>query len=297
MSQSTHFVFLLHHHQAACFMNDEAGRWQLRLLKGEACIALRGRQPFQPLLQELSEQINVAQALAGVHIHVFYGQETVDVLKQVPQELLQLGCQTWQILQIEPLIDRAQAHTLCPVAQPFLSHLDESDQAALAWVRQVLLPIVSSTFFYTDRAVVSELERVRQSWQAQTEQARQAHEETLESLRAERKSHEAQIQLLQQQVQALQLPSMEHLLTYLPAFYRNFFGTVRPDELALLAGTLQVPALPSPYLDPSPNTVHVLRKRFMSLPADEQARVLGFCCQLTHRLEVRPEMADLFLEQ
>lgn len=267
-------------------MHDEAGHWHLHRLKGEACIALRGRQPFQSLLQELSEQINAAQALAGVHIHVFYGQETVDVLKQAPQDLLQLGCQTWQMLQIGPLMARAQAHTPCPVEQPFLIHLDGPGQAALAWVRQVLLPIVSSTFFYIDRAVVSELE-----------QARQTHEETLESLRAERKSYEAQIQLLQQQVLALQLPNMEHLLTYLPAFYRNFFGTVRPDELALLAGTLQVPALPSPYPDPSPNTVHMLRKRFMSLPDDEQARVLGFCRQLTHRVEVRPEMVDLFLEQ
>ena len=89
---------------------------------------------------------------------------------------------------------------------------------------------------------------------------------------------------------------MEHLLTFLPAFYRNFFGTVRPDELALLAGTLQVPALPSPYHDPSPDTVHVLRKRFLNLPIGEQTRVLDFCRQLTHRLDVRPEMADFFPE-
>lgn len=274
-------------------MLSEAEHWKLRRLKGEAYVDLRGRQAFQSLLQELNEQINAAEALAGVSIHVFYGCETVDCVKQAPNDLLQLGCKNWQMLQLEPLMARAQAHTPCPVAQPFLRHLNEPDQVALTWVRQVLLPIVSSTFFYTDRAVAVELERVRQSLQAQSEKARQAHEETLESLRAERQSHEAQIRLLQQQVRALQLPSMEHLLTYLPAFYRNFFGTVRPDELALLAGTLHVPAVPSPYPDPSPNTVHALRKRFMSLPADEQARVLGFCRQLTHRLEVRPEMADL----
>jgi len=296
MSLSPHFVFFLHHHQAACFKHDEAGNWHLRRLKGEACIDLRGRQAFQPLLQELSEQINAVQALGGVNIHVFYGEETVDVLKDAPQDLLQLQCKTWQVLQIEPLLARAEAHKSCPAGQPFLTHLDDNGSATLDWTCQVLLPIVSSTFFYTDRAVVAELERVRQSLQVQTEQARHAHEETLDSLRTERQSHEAQIQLLQQQVQALQLPSVEHLLTFLPAFYRNFFGTVRPDELALLAGTLQVPALPSPYPDPSPNTVHVLRKRFMSLPADEQARVLGFCRQLTHRMEVRPEMVDLFLE-
>lgn len=278
-------------------MHDATGHWHLRRLKGEACIDLRGQQSIQQLFHELSDQINAAQDLAGTHIHVFYGHETADALKHAPQYLLKLGCKTWQVLQIEPLIDRAQAHKPCPVKQPFLSHLDEPGLAALGWVQQVLLPIVSSTFFYTDRAVVSELERVRQSLQAQTEQARQAHEETLESLRAERQNLEAQIQLLQQQVQALQLPSMEHLLIYLPAFFRNFFGTVSTQELALLAGTLQVPILPSPFEEPSPNTVHVLRKRFVSLPAAEQARVLNFCRQLTHRLDIRTEMLDLLSEQ
>lgn len=297
MSQFAPFVFFLHHHQAACFKYDEVGTWQLRRLKGEAYIDLRGRQSILQLLQELSEQLNAEQGLAQAHVHLICGTETIEALKNAPQDLLHLHCKTWQMLQIEPLLARAQAYKPCPVEQPFLPHLDDPNSATLGWALQVLLPIVSSTFFYTDRAVVSELERVRQSWQAQTEQARQMHEETLESLRAERRSHEAQIQLLQQQVLALQLPSMEHLLTYLPAFYRNFFGTVRPDELALLAGTLQVPALSSPYPDPSPNTVHVLRKRFMCLPAEEQARVLSFCRQLTHRLEVRPEMADLFSEQ
>lgn len=296
MNPPLHFVFFLHHHQAACF-KCETGIWHLRRLKGEVCIDLRGRQPIEQLLQELSSQINAGQALEGVHIHFLYGLETVEKLKNIPQDLLQLQCKTWQMLQIEPLLSRAQAHTLCPVVQPFLSHLDDANTATLNWTRQVLLPIVSGTFFYTDHAVAAELERVRQSWRVQTNQARQVHEETLESLRAERQGHEAQIQLLQQQLQVLQLPSMEHLLTFLPAFYRNFFGTVRPDELALLTGTLQVPLLPSPYPDPSPNTVYALRKRFVSLPPDEQARVLNFCRQLDHRLEVRPEMMDLFSEQ
>lgn len=278
-------------------MHDETGAWQLRRLKGEACIELRGKQPLLQLLQELSDQINAENALADVHVHLIYGRETVDMLKSAPQDLLQMQCKTWQMLQLEPLLSRAQAHKPCPAVQSFLTHLDDKGCATLDWTRQVLLPIVSSTFFYTDHAVVAELERVRQTWQAQTEQARHAHEETLESLRAERQNHEAQIQLLQQQVQALQLPSVEHLLTFLPAFYRNFFGTVRPDELALLAGTLQVPTLPSPFPDPSPNTVYALRKRFLSLPPGEQGRVLNFCRQLPHALDARVEMKDLFSEQ
>ena len=133
------------------------------------------------------------------------------------------------------------------------------------------------------------LEEEKSNIQPQSERERQ----TLESFHAECQKHEDQIQKLQEQLHALQSPSIEHLLTYLPAFYRNFFGTVRPDELALLVGTLQVPELPSPFPDPSSNTVHMLRKKFLNLPTEEQARVLGFCRQLTYRLEVRPEMADL----
>ena len=296
---TTQFVFFLHHNRACCFKH-ETGTWQLHRLKGEASVELRGRQPLQPLLQDLSDQINATQALENVPIHVFYGQETVDTLKNAIHDLLQLKCKTWQILQMEPLVARAQAKRPFPTptnVQSIFSLLGDSDKTTLNWVCQVLLPIVSSTFFYTDLAMASELKRDRKSQQIKHSQHQKEEEETLESLRKDRQNLVTQIQNLQQQVQVLQSPSMEHLLTFLPVIYRNFFGAVSPEELALLAGTLQVPEVPSPFPDPSPDTVYVKRQQFLSLPADDQTRIRGFCRQLTHhQLKVRTEMEFIFGE-
>ena len=213
---------------------------------------------------------------------------------------MDLKCKTWQILQMEPLVDRAQAMRPFPTptnGQSIFSQLDDPDKTTLNWVCQVLLPIVSSTFFYTDRAVASELERVRKAKQIEHQQQQEKEEETLESLRKDRQNLVTQIQNLQQQVQVLQSPSMEHLLTFLPVIYRNFFGAVSPEELALMAGTLQVPEVPSPFPEPSPDTVYVKRQQFLSLPADDQTRIRGFCRQLTHhQLKVRTEMEFIFGE-
>lgn len=298
-----HIVFLIQDHHVACFVH-QAGEWVLRRLKGETCIAFKSRpRVLEDLLHDLNDRLHLEHGLTDVPIHWVCDRISVRSLDGLPEIMAELGCDTWQMFRLEPLLERAHAHTPLPPQKPLLAHLEDgndhndkdNDQhlSPIEWVLQVLLPIVSSTFFYTDRALAAELDRARQALNARMEQARRSHEDTLESLRAQRQGHETEIRLLQQQVQTLKRPDIAHLLTYLPAFYRNFFGSIRPDELALLAGTLDIPTLPSPYPDPSAHTVYALRKRFLSLPAEEQARVLHFCHQLPHRLEVRSEMSDL----
>lgn len=98
---------------------------------------------------------------------------------------------------------------------------------------------------------------------------------------------------LREQLAKRDQPAMESLLVYLPVIYRNFWGTVRPDELALLAGLLEVPAIPSPCPEPSVATRLAMKKRFLQLSEQERASLIAFCRQLPYQLTVRAEMRAL----
>ena len=95
---------------------------------------------------------------------------------------------------------------------------------------------------------------------------------------------------LKAEIQSMQGVPLEYLVTFLPAIYKNFWSTIRPDELAILAGSLEAPSIPSPYSEPSQDTVLTLRKKMQFLPELEQQRIKAFCLSLEHPLTIRNEM-------
>ncbi len=109
----------------------------------------------------------------------------------------------------------------------------------------------------------------------------------LEQVRAEKAA-------LEEEVKLLRLPDVEHLLVYLPAIYRNFWTAVRPDEVAMLAGTFKPITVPSPFPDPTPDTVLVMKQRLKAMAPVDREKILAFCRGLQHQLHIRPEMRDLF---
>lgn len=84
-------------------------------------------------------------------------------------------------------------------------------------------------------------------------------------------------------------PPLDHLVTFLPAIFRNFWGQVRPEEVAMLAGSSEVPAIPSPYPEPSRDELEALTVRLLQLPPEEQMKIRLACRRLqqSFRLEVR----------
>lgn len=86
------------------------------------------------------------------------------------------------------------------------------------------------------------------------------------------------------------------LLIFLPIIYRNFWGSVSPDELATLAGSPYVPSIPSPYPEPDGALVSAMKKRFLELPQMERTALIEFCNRLPRQLTVRYEMRDLLEE-
>lgn len=273
-------VFFIQHNKVHCFSCDAAGQWSRKRIKGEAVVDINPTQTgaLTPVLQEVSAQLNLEHDLQDIDVHLLYAQADVAALAHAPAALKTLHCSTWQIVRLEPLLERAAVAKGHTPEQPLA-------QANDTWLRTVLLPIIAATFAYSNQAFKLEEER-----------ALHAHEETMESLRADRQAKQQEVAQLQARINALQLPGVEHLLVYLPAIYRNFWGAVRPDELALLAGTLTVPNVPSPYPDPSPDTIVALRRRFLQLPELDRQRVLAFCRELPHRLDVRTEWRDLMTD-
>jgi hypothetical protein len=257
-----------------CYSGDAAGLWTHQRIKGETALDFKPEKAasvLQQVLKDQSERINQEHALRDIEVHLLYGQADVAAMSEAAKALADLRCATWQILRMEPLLERA---AVASGSTPTIA-LEDND----AWLKKVLLPLLSSTFTYANAA-----------FQAEEARARQAHDDTLESLRVEVSGKRQEVAQLHAQIRALQLPDMAHLLSFLPAIYRNFWGTVRPDELALLAGTLTAPVIPSPYSEPSPDTVLALQRRLSQLPELDRERVLGFCRGLPHRLDVRPEM-------
>lgn len=269
-------AIFLQHHKVHCFSCDAAGQWHRKRIKGEAVVDIKPAQTgaLTPVLQEVSAQLNLEHDLQGIDVHLLYAQTDVAAVADAPTSLKALHCSTWQILRLEPLLERSMAASGVTPAQPL-----EGDDA---WIKKVLLPLLASTFSYTNQAFAAEEAR-----------AKHEHEDTMESLRADVQTKRQEVAQLQARINSLQLPGVDHLLSYLPAIYRNFWGTVRPDELAMLAGTLTVPIVQSPYPDPSPDTVVALKRRFLQLPELDRQRVLAFCRDLPHRLDVRTEWRDL----
>lgn len=111
----------------------------------------------------------------------------------------------------------------------------------------------------------------------------------LQALRAENRQ-------LRAQLAQLKPPTLESLLVFLPIIYRHFWASIRPDELALLAGTLNVPPIPSPCPEPTADTILVMKQRFLNLPETERQCLVTFCRQLPHSLNPRTEMKFIFEE-
>ncbi len=286
----TQFAILVQHQQAACFQCDAADTWTRIPIRGELIVDLGASTDcLRPLLKQMSDMLNEAAQLNGIRIHVLYSEHDVAVTTQLADTLAWLQCDTHTAEPLEPWLVLAQKAAKKPPKKPLLDTHNDT------WLAQTLLPIIN-------RPPQAEPEQVPASDLANDSASMQALQAALSASQSEVTQLKTQLAVLQAQLAQIRasvpsshVPELEQLLVYLPAFYRNFWGKVRPDELALLAGTLNVPTIASPYTDPSPDTVLALKRRFLQLPDVAQAQVLGFCQALPHKLDVRSEVRDLLV--
>ena len=55
---------------------------------------------------------------------------------------------------------------------------------------------------------------------------------------------------------------------------------MRPDELANIAGLLDIPDVPSPFHNPTLSAVQSKKRQFQALAETEQQQIITFCRQL-----------------
>lgn len=120
-------------------------------------------------------------------------------------------------------------------------------------------------------------------------------EKKLSALQSEIRSIEETNTIL---VDGLAIPSMEHLMAYLPALFNNFWGVVRPDEFASRVGLSAPPSIPSPYIYPNAERLVELQIKYQELPIMDQLRIISFCRLLmdNYNLELRSGMQILHNE-
>jgi len=102
---------------------------------------------------------------------------------------------------------------------------------------------------------------------------------------------------LRERLKVLDAPDIELLALYLPIFYHNFWHTVGPEELAMHAGSQQMPLVPSPVEEPDEWRVLDMKRNFLKLSEQERAGIIDFCQRLPYPLRVRRSMKTLLEAQ
>ena len=201
------------------------------------------------------------------------------------------GLQHWHLMQW-PL----WLAFLSPQAAPATDQQTQDLAHLQAWVQASLLPQLMPVQGLASAAHT--LEKQAAHWQAQLEHCQQ-EKAALAFDKAALIQEVAELRqaLQDQQAKAVYQPtnlSLEGLVTYLPIIYKEFWSTIRPDELALLASSLQVPEVPSPIREPSAGVIEVMKKRLQALPPSQQTQIRAFCQSLPKQPQVRAEMAFFF---
>jgi exonuclease VII large subunit len=287
-------AILLRAGEALCF-RKEKGKWEWCNINSERRTRLQEAEDLKGLLHDLCEEVNQPD-LAKFDLYLLYDAVSLPHLEHLSKTLHKLKAARFQVLRLEPLADHAER-------QNRKAKADED-----AWLREELLPALEALFSYDDASLAAarkraeqeneeKIARHRQQLDERRAQLESAHEETLESLRAKKDALRQELEEVREQLWAMGKPQMEHLLSYLPVIYRNVWGTPKPVDVALLAGHIEPPAIPSPYPEPSADTVLRKRRELGKLPRDEQERLRAFCRNLPHTLEIRLEMRDFLAEQ
>ena len=110
--------------------------------------------------------------------------------------------------------------------------------------------------------------------------AEQALAEQVQQLEQDKAYLQQQISQAKDQLQRLQQPDMESLVSFLPAIFKDFWNTVRPDELAMIVGNINSPQIPSPYNSPSLSAVQQKKRQFTATAEQNQEKIIQLCREL-----------------
>lgn len=266
----------------ASFYRRDAQNWENVCLKGEASNSVENEKDIDALLESLNTRINQRSQLANVELGILYGADDIGCLTKISEQLAKYGCTSWQLMHWEKL--QKHAALIEYPADLENAHLNET------WLVNVLLPLLENA--------LSDAERVRLRKREAEQNAAHAADKakTEEALRQEILALESHVVVLEQKLQSMNRYDLSDMLVFLPALYRNFWSQMTPNNVALLAGTYDVPQIPSPFPEPDQHTLMQLKQKLQKLPEEHRSKLADFCRQLPHTLDIRPEMRFFFAE-
>lgn len=248
----------------ACF-RQENNQWMLEKVQGEAWLRL----PLSHFLDKLDERLTLKDCIIQLVYDNSSYSEIIDALVLFQEKHIQYV----QLLFWQPLQARASVMTS--------SILQAGEVVAFT---NTVCPLIEQTFHYQNEAL--DAERTR---------ALVAHESDIEALRKHTLTLQAEKHQLEQQLSAIKRPDIEQVFAFMPLFFETFFLRVKPSDLALMSGTLQLPELASTFTEPDASTLMALKRKFTNLPETSQQQLLSTARELkeSHALTVRPVMRTL----
>lgn len=257
--------------------------WEVLPIKGETSFKHHHRKDnLKTVLQECNQRLNLDKKLGNVMVNILYALQDYAWLIESIQQLQHLNNKNVQILQWQNLVEYVSKNFAKEIPTPLNSE----------WIVQYILPLTFLENSWQEHQKIIDslnLQKQVQQQQLQVEeqQAQTNFAQQLAKLQAEKQKLQAEIREVQQKLLTVQRPNFENLLSYLPSIFKNFWNTVRPDELANIAGLLDVPKIESPYHNPTTAAVRAKGRQFIALAETEQQQIIGFCRQLKQHYDLK----------
>ena len=290
----TNLYLCLFDEDIQAYKSTDLQTWTVMNIKGELALTHHSDiKSISEVLKECNERLNIESNLMHVTIYVLYTPKMYIWLQEVLQQILRLGNQQVHILPWNNLVEYAQKNSVIPFVFPLSQSV----------IMENILPLTSLDIsWHQYQNLLKSLDQQHELKKEQFEQEEQnlnIHlSEQFAQLEAEKQKLILEVQHAQQRVMALQRPDLESLLSFLPSIFKNFWNTVRPDELANIAGLIDVPKVQSPYHNPSLAAVQAKKRQFQALVDTEKAQIINFCRQLKqdYNLKIHLEFQTLIGE-
>ena len=297
MSTPLQLCILMRDDVAMAFKREKTPIWQRLLTKGEAQYRHQGKKTaLADILADLSSRLCLQDKLKLVQVTILFADSSHKLLEDSIRQLHLFHCSDWQIRPWQDIYQQACRLVDIPVSET----MPDAD-----WVMKYVLPLVEQNPQEERKhaqllgEMASKNKELAQSLQNQKSATEKNHADMLKIFDAEKHKLLNEMSQLRLQNAALERPGLEVLLSFLPAIFKDFWNKVRPDELAMMAGKLDTPNIPSPYHSPGMEAVLNKKRHFQQLGAPEQRRVVQFCRDMRRShagLQVHPEFLSLIAE-
>lgn len=226
-------------------------------------------------------------------LHVFFDAAMSPLMAEAPEILEGLKIPCWQLLSLQLWKKRAERNGI---------KVNETDAK---WPLHSLLPLLSQDWISVAASKTECPAKLLDSEDSTPKQPAVDGGGHLSDMQKKNEQLTAQNQQYQQQIQFLnaELEQRQHspqrareqLLSFLPVIFKNFWQQMSPQTVATLMGTVEVPQISSPFIQPDEPTVLAKKRQFERLPSAEQQVIWSFCAQLNyHHLDMHPQFQSAF---